>query len=48
MAATVDPLAGLIRVISLGDQVASAELYRRSSGKLLAVARRLMSLASTA
>jgi len=44
----VDPLRELLRATGLGDQIAFAELYRLTSGKLYAIAHRMLRRADTA
>jgi RNA polymerase sigma-70 factor, ECF subfamily len=43
-----DPLRELLRATGLGDQIAFAELYRLTSGKLYAIASRMLRRADTA
>lgn len=43
-----DPLRELLRATGLGDQIAFAELYRLTSGKLYAIANRMLRRADTA
>ena len=40
--ATVDPLAGLIMATAGGDKAAFAKLYQESSGRLMAIALRMV------
>ena len=43
-----DPLGELLRATGLGDQIAFAELYRLTSGKLYAIVNRMLRRADTA